>query len=104
MHAHANAMKIQLSGCAVKDGRNFARIEAEHHTHAIFDTGKEGEWDNLFVASPQVLAAAPMDMRLYYHSFDASRDRFRIGVATSEDGFRCYSVISVRMPGCSAGL
>lgn len=71
-----------------QDGRNFARIEAEHHTHAIFDTGKEGEWDNLFVASPQVLAAAPMDMRLYYHSFDASQDRFRIGVATSEDGFR----------------
>jgi hypothetical protein len=73
----------------MQDGRNWARIEAEHHTHAIFDCGDEGEWDSLFIASPQVLAAGPKDMRLYYHAFDVSQQKFRIGLATSEDGFRC---------------
>lgn len=79
-----------VSSClpSVQDGRNWARIEADHHTHALFDCGGEGEWDSVFIAGPQVLAAAPKDMRLYYHSFDVSQERFRVGLATSEDGFR----------------
>ncbi len=131
-----------------QDGRNWARIEAEHHTGALFDVGSEGEWDELFIGGPQVwgdvgggraasnriqcwdgaankgavllgsqpgqrrgsslscrtachpnrpplaspsaqvVAAGPRDMRMYYHSYDRSAGRFRVGLATSPDGFR----------------
>lgn len=71
-----------------QDGRNWARIEAEHHTGALFDVGGEGEWDELFIGGPQVVAAGPRDMRMYYHSYDRSAGRFRVGLATSPDGFR----------------
>lgn len=37
-----------------QDGKNWARIEAEHHTAAILDAGAEGDWDAAFVGSPQV--------------------------------------------------
>ena len=36
----------------------------------------------------QVVAAGPRDMRMYYHSFDRSRQRFVVGLATSPDGFK----------------
>ena len=29
----------------------------------------------------------PGDMRMYYHSFDAARQRYVVGLATSRDGF-----------------
>ncbi|GFZ21478.1 arabinanase/levansucrase/invertase [Actinidia rufa] len=32
-----------------------ARIEGEHHTGALFDVGSDGEWDSMFIASPQVV-------------------------------------------------
>lgn len=73
----------------MQDGRNWARIEADHHTHALFGRGAEGEWDALYIGAPQVLAAGPKDMRLWYHSYDAGQQRFRVGLATSEDGFKC---------------
>jgi hypothetical protein len=76
----------------VQDGRNWARIEAEHHTHALFDIGEKGEWDSLFAAGPQVVAAGPKDMRLYYHSYDASCSCYAVGVATSVDGIRCGTI------------
>ena len=71
-----------------QDGRNFARIEGEHHTGALFDVGGPGEWDELFIGSPQVVAAGPKDMRMYYHSFDQSKNSYVVGLATSPDGFR----------------
>lgn len=37
-----------------QDGRNWARIESEHHTGALFDVGEAGEWDELFIGTPQV--------------------------------------------------
>ncbi len=37
-----------------QDGRNWARIEADHHTGALFAVGGEGEADQLCVRSPQV--------------------------------------------------
>ena len=70
-----------------QDGRNWARIEADHHTGALFDVGAPGEWDSLFIGAPQVINSGPGDMRMYYHSYDASRDKFIIGLATSPDGF-----------------
>ncbi len=41
------------------------------------------------LALPQVLAAGPRDMRLYYNSWDKRRGKFVLGLATSPDGFRC---------------
>ncbi|KXZ52088.1 hypothetical protein GPECTOR_10g1111 [Gonium pectorale] len=71
-----------------QDGKNWARIEADHHTGALFDVGKEGEPDSLFVRSPQVLAVGPRDMRMYYTSWDVNRRRFVVLLATSPDGFK----------------
>ena len=71
-----------------QDGRNWARIEGEHHTGALFDVGAPGEWDELFVGHPCCVAAGPRDMRLFYHSFDARSGRFAVGLATSPDGFK----------------
>jgi hypothetical protein len=36
----------------------------------------------------QVVAAGPRDMRMYYHSFDPEKEKWIIGLATSDDGFR----------------
>ena len=83
--AYSNAVAVVL----LQDGTNWARIEGEHHTHAIFDRGEAGDFDAVFVAQPQVLAAGPNDMRLYYYTFDASQQRFCIGLATSENGLKC---------------
>ena len=41
------------------------------------------------MAGPQVVAAGPKDMLLYYHAFDVSARAYAVGLATSEDGFRC---------------
>ncbi len=37
-----------------QDGRNWARIEGEHHSGALFDAGDGGEWDAAFVGAPMV--------------------------------------------------
>ena len=37
-----------------QNGRNWARIEASHHTGALFDVGEEGQWDQLLNGAPQV--------------------------------------------------
>lgn len=71
-----------------QDGRNWARIEADHHSGALFDVGQPGEWDELFIGGPQVVNAGPRDMRMYYHSYDLRKQKFVVGLATSPDGFR----------------
>ena len=35
----------------------------------------------------QVVNVGPGDMRMYYHSYDAAQLRYRVGLATSPDGF-----------------
>lgn len=42
-----------------QDGRNWARIEGDHHTGALLDVGEPGSWDSLFIGSPQVPLASP---------------------------------------------
>lgn len=37
-----------------QDGKNWARLEADHHTAAVIDAGDEGDWDEAFIGSPQV--------------------------------------------------
>ncbi|KAG2439414.1 hypothetical protein HXX76_004771 [Chlamydomonas incerta] len=71
-----------------QDGRNWARIEADHHTGALFDVGGEGEADQLCVRSPQVVNLGPRDMRMFYTSWDVSRRRHVALMATSPDGFK----------------
>lgn len=71
-----------------QDGRNFARIEADHHSGALFDVGERDEWDHLFIGAPQVVSTGPRSMHMYYHSYDTSRDKYIVGLATSPDGFK----------------
>ncbi|CAL8468150.1 g7689 [Coccomyxa elongata] len=70
-----------------QDGKNWARFEATHHTAAILDAGDEGDWDEAFVGSPQVVAVGPRDMRMFYHTFCAATQKWTIGWASSENGF-----------------
>lgn len=86
-----------------QDGRNWARIEADHHTGALFDVGAAGEWDASFVGHPCVVAAGPRDMRMYYHSYDAAAGRFRVGLAASKDGFSWQKQGPVFDGGSSSG-
>lgn len=37
-----------------QDARNWARIEGDHHSWALFDVGGPGEWDQLLVGRPAV--------------------------------------------------
>ncbi|PWA63776.1 Glycosyl hydrolase, five-bladed beta-propellor domain-containing protein [Artemisia annua] len=78
-----------LPGLAMsQDGRHWARIEGEHHSGALFDLGAEGEWDSMFISSPQVVFHSSGDLRMYYHSFDMEKGHFGIGMARSRDGMR----------------
>lgn len=71
-----------------QDGRHWARIEGEHHTGALLDLGLDGEWDSMFIASPQVVFHGSGDLRMYYHSFDVEKGQFGIGIARSRDGIK----------------
>lgn len=42
-----------------QDGRNWARLEAEHHTAAVLDAGGAGDWDEAFIGSPQAGSRPP---------------------------------------------
>ncbi|KAI3433028.1 uncharacterized protein J3R85_007212 [Psidium guajava] len=78
-----------LPGLAMsQDGRYWARLEGEHHSGALFDVGSENEWDSLFISSPQVVFHGNGDLRMYYHSFDAEKGEYCIGMARSRDGIK----------------
>lgn len=71
-----------------QDGVNWARIEAGHHSGALFDTGEAAEFDELGIASPQVVPLSQEDLRMYYHTFDAKKGKFVVGLARSRDGMQ----------------
>ena len=48
------ACRARAGLCMSQDGKNWARLEAEHHTAAVLDAGDDGEWDEAFIGSPQV--------------------------------------------------
>ena len=73
--------------CLSQDGRNWARVEGEHHTGALFDVGEPGTWDSACVREPKVLLAGPRDIRVYYSSIDPVTGCSSIGVARTKDGF-----------------
>jgi len=68
-----------------QNGRNWARIEGAHHTHAVFDAGAPGEWDARGCWAPQVVVAGARDLRLYYASPQPD-GRWAVGTAASPDG------------------
>ena len=74
--------------CLSQDGRNWARVEGDHHTGALFDVGAAGEWDERCVRDPKVLLAGPGDIRVYYTSIDAKTGARSIGLARTKDGFQ----------------
>ncbi|KNA10228.1 hypothetical protein SOVF_146370 [Spinacia oleracea] len=86
-----------LPGLAIsQDGRNWARIEGDHHSGALFDVGSKGEWDSLFIASPHVVFHSSGDLRMYYHSFDPEEGKFSIGMARSRDGIKWVKLGKVK--------
>ncbi|GMH27561.1 hypothetical protein Nepgr_029404 [Nepenthes gracilis] len=100
-----NKVYKSLPGLAIsQDGRNWARIEGEHHSGALFDVGSEGKWDSLFIASPHVVFHGAGDIRMYYHSFDQQTEKFAIGVARSRDGIRWTKLGKVTGGGSSGGF
>lgn len=70
------------------DGRNWARVEGDHHSGALFDVGAEGEWDSLFIAAPQVVYHEAGDIRMYYHALDPNTGKYSVGFARSRDAMR----------------
>jgi len=60
-----------------QDGLNFARIEGEHYTHAVFDFGKEGEWDALGASAPQVCCDVAPAFSLLLQAKSAQRNASR---------------------------
>lgn len=86
--ASVEGLRLRPGLAMSQDGRNWARIEAEHHTGALFDVGEDGEWDSLFIGSPQVVAAGPRDLRMYYYSYNSDAKKFVVGLAVSPDGFK----------------
>ena len=84
-HQHCPAEKYLLK---LQDGFNWPRIEGSHYTGALLDVGEEGEWDSLFVAGPFVFPVGPKNMRMYYHSYDVSQQKYAVGLATSHDGLK----------------
>ncbi|XP_028803648.1 uncharacterized protein LOC114758723 [Neltuma alba] len=88
--------------CISQDGRHWARIEGAHHSGALFDVGSEGEWDSLFISSPQVVVHSSSDLRMYYHSFDVDKGHYAIGIARSRDGIRWLKLGKI-MGGGKAG-
>ncbi|RMZ57140.1 hypothetical protein APUTEX25_003597 [Auxenochlorella protothecoides] len=71
------------------NARVWARIEtSDEPSGTVLPVGQSGEWDAHFIAGPQVVAAGPNDLRMYYYSWDEGLGRFVIGLARSEDGFR----------------
>ncbi|KAL9225955.1 hypothetical protein vseg_001824 [Gypsophila vaccaria] len=93
-----------LPGLAIsQDGRNWARIEGDHHSGALFDVGSHGEWDSLFIASPHVVFHANGDLRMYYHSFDPEIGKFAIGLARSRDGIKWLKLRQVLNGGLTDG-
>eukprot|EP00983_Pelagomonas_calceolata_P071902 1151445-Pelagomonas_calceolata.AAC.8 len=59
-----------------QDGRNWARIEGDHHTGALFDVGEEGEWDELFIGHPQGWQGCASSLQLSSQGGMAKRSRF----------------------------
>ena len=52
-----------------QDGRNWARIESEHHTGALFDVGEPGDWDALFIGNPQARLALLSAKYAWFYSY-----------------------------------
>ena len=45
------------------------------------------KWLPISLLTSQVVNVGPGDLRMFYHSYDAQQQRYRVGLATSPDGF-----------------
>eukprot|EP00931_Biecheleriopsis_adriatica_P049843 TRINITY_DN28837_c0_g2_i1.p1 TRINITY_DN28837_c0_g2~~TRINITY_DN28837_c0_g2_i1.p1 ORF type:complete len:263 (+),score=30.99 TRINITY_DN28837_c0_g2_i1:93-791(+) len=75
-----------LVGVHQSAGVAFWRDGTWQHRLEVLPRGSPGSWDEIFVASPQVIKHGPDEWRMYYHGAGRSDRRFRIGLATSVDG------------------
>jgi hypothetical protein len=87
----------------VSGRRNWARVEGEHHSGALFGAGKAGEWDVAGCAHARALVAAPRDLRMFYASPDAASGAWAIGAARSADGLAWKKAGARASGGASCG-
>lgn len=76
-----------------KDGEHFTRLEGHYPSGALLEPGQPGEFDELFVASPNILRPAnPRTAEhayiMHYYTFDPTTRLFAVGRALSADGIR----------------
>lgn len=83
-----------------QDGRNWARIEAEHHSGALFDVGQPGEWDELFIGGPQVRAGVQAAHAKWDSQLMASlrRARLEYGIGEAALGSQCTQAPCMLLP------
>lgn len=80
----AKGLQLRI-GCALStDGVHWQRQDGAHRG-ALLDLGAPGTFDSATCAWPQVLALDDGRWRMYYHSLDAKRMLFVVGVAESAD-------------------
>lgn len=84
-------LRMRIGVALSKDGENFTRIEGEFPSGAALDVSTTPAFDDLFIASPNVLhcPSAPPDQRyiMFYHGFSSNDYQFAIGRAISPDAF-----------------
>lgn len=88
--AEVVGMNLRIGMAVSQDGLHWSRLEGEHANNAVLDVGKEGDFDELLVGWPQVVNFNDKEFRMYYQSSGgaSSDDRFTIGWAKSQDGFK----------------
>ncbi|CAM9775234.1 unnamed protein product [Ectocarpus sp. 8 AP-2014] len=85
-NAPPKGVRMRIGVALSQDGLNWCRVEGEHPTGACVDVGGSGEWDRLFVGWPVVINHMEKEFRMYYHALDPDTNKFRVGMATSQDG------------------
>ncbi|CAM9465141.1 unnamed protein product [Ectocarpus sp. 4 AP-2014] len=85
-NAPPKGVRMRIGVALSQDGLNWCRVEGEHPTGACVDVGGSGEWDRLFVGWPVVINHMEKEFRMYYHALDPDTKKFRVGMATSQDG------------------
>lgn len=79
-------VQMRIGVALSQDGMNWCRVEGDHPSGACLDVGGPGEWDRLFVGWPVVVNHKQKEFRMYYHALDPDSKKFRVGLATSQDG------------------
>lgn len=77
--------RMEIGVAVSQDGAHWSRVEGPCPHGSILTTGKEGEFDHLFVAFPSVIEIGS-EYKLFYHTYDANVKKYSVGLAVASDG------------------